>query len=101
MYFSIRDYLNQLFPSAGHSPILSPNRYWLLCCRWHLQCCFQSNWIERCWEIDYSQYVAQSAGLLARHYLEEINTTLLEHCWHAQLKQEIYYAHPSELFLDT
>lgn len=101
MYFPLKDYLGQLFPTTEHSPVFNPHRYWLFYCKWHLQCCFESAWLERCWTIDYSQYVSRSAGLLPRHRLEENNATRLEYCWFTQLQKEIYYAHPCELFVDT
>ena len=80
--FPLWQYLNQPLLDLDNPPVLNPHRYWQLYVVWHLEGCFNNNWVEHCWDIDYYQFLEKSQGFIDRHYLEEGNLAFIKHCWH-------------------
>jgi len=81
MYFPIWQYLNQPIGSRTHPLVLNPGQYWHQAKIAHLNRCFENNFLEQYWAVDYQEFVDYYQGFCDRTALEEDPIWLLERCW--------------------
>ncbi len=80
--FPLWQYLQQPLFDEESPAILNPRHYWQLYSAHYLERCFDNNWPERCWQVDYYCFQQQYQSFVERHYFEESHLAWLEHCWH-------------------
>lgn len=86
-------YLTQPLGDPMRPAILNPIKYWHYRKAQCLDSCLSNDFLERCWAVDYQEFVAQYHALCTRHPLEEDPVWLLKRCWHLK-RQGLYSYHP-------
>ena len=81
MYFPLWRYLNQSLEDSACPPILNPFQYWRRYKIWRLNRCFNSHFLEQCWDVNYQEFVTVYQARCDRNALEEDPVWLLERCW--------------------
>ena len=90
MYFPIWQYLNQPIWDSAHSLILNPIQYWQQSKVERLNRCFENDFLERCWAVNYQKFIDYYDGFCDRNALEEDTTWLLERCWQREYQNHRY-----------
>ena len=93
MYFPLWQYLNQPLGDSACPPTLNPFKYWRRHKIWRLNRCFNSNFLEQCWDVSYQDFVTFYHAFCDRNALEEDPVWLLERCWRLERRTR-YSSHP-------
>ena len=90
MYFPIWHYLNQPIWNSAHPLVLNPVQYWQQSKVDRLNRSFENNFLERCWAVNYQDFVDSHQGFCDRTALEEDPIWLLERCWRREYRNHRY-----------
>ncbi len=99
--FPLWRYLQQPLFDVNFPAVLHPQQYWQRYSMEHLERCFDNNWPEYCWNLDYYRFQKHYQSFIERHYFEENHLALLEHCWHLRHFRYDLNCHPNDLPFDN
>lgn len=81
MHFPFWQYLNQPLWDSSCPPVFNPFKYWRRYRTGYLKCCLKNAFLEKCWRVNYRDFVSHHQDMCSRNAMEEDAVWLLEHCW--------------------